>query len=79
MKKGVLYLGEFDVGGMRKGFGISVYPDGSVFEGIFNNDKPNGQGRKTYSDGSQFTGTFLNGKISDTGVLVTPNGDSYKG
>ena len=46
------YLGEFDISGLRKGFGISVYQDGSVYEGDFNNDKPNGMGRKTYDNGS---------------------------
>jgi len=57
----VHYLGEFDsitrfwyfdLSGLRKGFGISVYQDGSVYEGDFNNDKPNGMGRKTYENGS---------------------------
>lgn len=46
----------------RKGFGVAVFEDGKIYEGFWEKDKMEGNGRMTYKNGSQYTGDWLKGK-----------------
>ena len=40
--------------GLRHGFGIQMWPDGSVYEGEWNNDQAHGYGRLVGKNGEMF-------------------------
>jgi hypothetical protein len=56
---GTIYKGEWSFTGKKQGFGIYIKPDGSKYEGMWNNDKIEGIGR--YID--RF-GNYYEGKIN---------------
>lgn len=45
--------------GYKNGIGKQMFDDGSLYIGIFQNNKLNGDGRMVNSDGSVFQGTFV--------------------
>ena len=47
--------------GQREGKGKMQWSDGSLFEGIWRNDKANGQGRMIFADRSIYEGEWVNG------------------
>ena len=66
-------------GSLRWGRGMQVWPDGSVYEGYWENDHTNGHGRKVYGDGSYYIGSWEDGFQSGSGKLALANGDLYEG
>ncbi|CAB9507603.1 Kinesin light chain [Seminavis robusta] len=60
------------------GEGRSVYLDGRVFEGEFNDGKLL-QGRMTYKDASYYDGEWSDNKMHGTGTRVFSDGTTYKG
>jgi len=55
------------------------YPDGSTYEGEFNNDKFHGKGYFTSPDGHTYEGEFNNDKFHGQGTLTYPDGAFYIG
>jgi hypothetical protein len=46
----------------REGRGKQIWPDGSLYEGFWRNDKANGKGRLIHSDGDVYEGDWVNDK-----------------
>ena len=55
-KTGQKFVGTFMQGQMIKGKWI--YPNGTCFEGGFDNNKPKGQGVWSFENGNKVTGTY---------------------
>jgi hypothetical protein len=53
MEDGSKYIGQF-LNGVRSGKGKQVWPDFSLYEGYWENDKTNGRGRLIHSDGDVY-------------------------
>lgn len=67
-----------------QGKGTIIYPDGSSFEGIFNDGQPmDGHGVIVISDGTVFKtvedGKFKNGKLQGKGAIIYSNGTTEMG
>ena len=52
---------------------------GYVYEGNWENDRMEGQGRLSMPDGSVFEGQFQNGKFHGHGVYCWSDGSKYEG
>jgi len=65
-KAAACFDGEF-VQGKKTGFGCMKFRDGSVYEGIWQNNVRNGNGMLTFSNGDVFSGTFSNDKPHGAG------------
>ena len=60
------YIGEWktqkDGKDTRDGWGVRIWPDGSIQEGWFKNDMANGFARLIHADGYRYEGAWLNDK-----------------
>ena len=56
-------------GNCEDGKGLYAYPDGSKYEGEFQNSKPDGEGILTYASGDYYRGYFKNGLKEGKGTL----------
>ena len=52
----------------REGVGIFVTHDGSIYEGLWKNDLPNGKGRKITEYGDYYVGDFKDGYFNGKGI-----------
>ena len=51
------FRGEWLVGEtIRQGKGMQIWPDGSIYEGYWRDDKANGRGRLIHADGDVYSG-----------------------
>ncbi len=71
-------------GGKKSGFGKYTYKSltqspNTIYEGNYQNDLPNGQGKLTFYDGSVYEGNFTNGTRQGQGKHTFANGDVYEG
>jgi hypothetical protein len=70
-KDGSVYVGSFEAG-KRSGRGLLVSFSGNhlafIYEGQFQNDQPQGNGRTVFSNGDWFLGHFLDGKACGMGI-----------
>jgi len=77
------YEGEFkksDDGVLsRCGQGTHTTADGICYQGSWQNDRMNGQGRLQFPSGAVFEGEFVDNKFHGQGVYTWPNGSQYKG
>ena len=65
--------------GSCHGLGKHFYPDGSVYNGDFQNDLPHGWGTLKHADGSLYIGDFQKGYSQGVGTMVYRHGDKYEG
>ncbi|WP_226987401.1 MORN repeat-containing protein [Parachlamydia acanthamoebae] len=70
--------------GLYHGKGILTDQDGSVYQGLFKNNEPNGQGVFRYPErknfpGYTYEGQFRNGKFHGLGTITYTNGKKYVG
>ena len=72
-------MGECIKGDCTNGQGTYTYSDGSVYVGLWKNDKFNGQGTFTYSDGSVYVGQWENSQRYGQGTFTRPSGSKYQG
>ena len=77
---GSRYQGEYD---HQKdnitGRGKLTAADGSVYEGLFRSNKPEGQGTYRLATGDVRSGTFVKGKLSGQGSITYASGIKYSG
>ncbi len=66
-------------GDCRNGTGTFVYPDGSRYEGEWENGKENGFGVCHLADGERYRGEWRDGKRSGKGTCVFSDGKVYSG
>lgn len=59
--------------------GIMEWPDGTVYEGSWKDDKRHGNGTFTWPDGREYTGEWVEGIIEGEGTLAWPDGREYSG
>ena len=76
---GNVYMGAVNNNGVINGYGVGVLPDGTKYEGYWENDKMHGYGLQTYQDGSIYKGNWNGGKRNGYGVEVLKNGEKYEG
>mmetsp|Transcript_11787 Transcript_11787/g.14247 ORF Transcript_11787/g.14247 Transcript_11787/m.14247 type:complete len:954 (+) Transcript_11787:9-2870(+) len=74
---GGTYEGYVDAKGVKSGKGKRVYgpssPDsGDVYEGDFEDDVREGEGKCTFSDGRVYNGTWVNDEPSGQGIITYP-------
>jgi hypothetical protein len=55
------------------------YPDGNIFKGQMDNNKPNGFGFTFKSNGEIYRGGYKNGAAHGNGVLIKTDGSIYQG
>lgn len=56
LENGARFKGEWLVGSeIRQGKGTQTWPDGSMYEGYWSENKANGQGRLIHADGDVYT------------------------
>lgn len=63
----------------RQGQGVMTWPDGSVYEGYWKDNKPDGKGRMVSSKGDIYDGQWLNGMASGQGKFTHRDGTVYEG
>jgi hypothetical protein len=63
----------------REGKNKYTDTDGTIYEGVFVNNKLNGKGTCTYSYGLIIEGIFVNGTLKGKGKMTTLNGTVYEG
>lgn len=52
------YQGKLDANGLKNGHGVQIWPDGSRYEGDWNDDKANGSGTFTHANGEIYQGMW---------------------
>ena len=65
--------------GVKNGYGIREYIDGSYYEGDFSNNLFNGEGRYLLKDGDKYIGGFLNNLRHGKGKYTFSDGSYYIG
>ena len=74
------YKGEWLVGtNIRQGRGMQVWPDGSMYEGYWRDNKANGKGRLIHADGDVYFGMWQEDKAHGKGVYSHLDGARYTG
>jgi hypothetical protein len=74
------YEGQWIVGTqIRCGKGIQVWPDGSLYEGWWLDNKTNGKGRIIHADGDVHEGMWLDDKAHGYGIYYHSDGAVYQG
>jgi hypothetical protein len=63
----------------KKGKSKATYPDGSIYEGEFDNDVYEGQGRLIWKQGYKYTGQWKNGRMEGEGVFKHYDGHVLQG
>ncbi len=66
-------------GDCKTGNGIFAYPDGSKYEGQFENGQPNGWGTFYFVDGEKYIGNFKNGYSHGKGTFYHTDGAETQG
>lgn len=74
------YEGEWTRGSeTRQGKGKQIWPDGSMYEGYWINNKANGKGRLIHADGDVYDGEWKDDKAHGYGVYCHLDGAQYEG
>jgi hypothetical protein len=77
---GMRYRGQADtVSRQMSGKGVLEVGDGSVYEGEFKENRPEGVGVFTYPNGDVYRGSFVNGKLEGKGSILFSNQTRYEG
>ena len=64
---------------IRTGRGKQTWPDGSMYEGWWRDNKANGRGRLIHVDGSMYDGMWLDDKTHGYGIYCHLDGTKYDG
>ena len=68
LQNGSVYWGEWRTdSNVREGRGVQVWPDGSLYEGYWKNNKANFYGRLLHKDGDIYQGSWLDDKAHGVG------------
>ena len=64
---------------IREGKGRQIWPDGSMYEGWWRDNKANGKGRLIHADGDVYDGHWVDDKAHGFGVYCHLDGAKYEG
>ena len=64
---------------VRLGKGMQIWPDGSMYEGWWQDNKANGRGRLIHADGDVYDGEWLDDMAHGFGVYCHLDGAKYEG
>ena len=76
---GSIYKGYVNKNLLRECYGIYYFPNNSIYEGFFKNNKMEGRGRLFCIDGFVYDGEFVNNLFTGFGTLISLDGVIYKG
>lgn len=77
---GTLPLPKGDVfEGVRHGYGVLLWPDGSRYEGEWRENKACGKGKFWHADGDVFEGNWREDKANGYGIYTHRSGSRYEG
>jgi hypothetical protein len=65
--------------GTRHGYGIQIWPNGSVYEGLWREGKAYGSGRFILADGDVYEGEWVDDKAEGYGTYFYKDGTLYEG
>ena len=68
-----------EVGDTMDGYGIRVFPDGTLYAGDFLQGDRDGVGILRWGNGHSYHGQWLNDTAHGCGRYLFPNGDTYTG
>ena len=78
VSKAFKYQGEF-LDGLKQGTGVYVWDNGDRYDGLFNQDKPDGRGKYHFANGDTYEGEVKAGVIIGRGIYATKTGDTFEG
>lgn len=80
LQSGSSYVGEWRKDtNVREGRGVQVWPDGSLYEGYWQDSKANFFGRLLHKDGDIYQGEWLDDKADGFGYYFHQDGSLYRG
>lgn len=80
LENGAKYKGEWNLDtNKRDGRGQQIWADGSLYEGMWKNDKANGLGRLIHADGDVYEGEWKDDKAHGFGKYMHTDGAQYEG
>ena len=80
LENGAHYAGKWLKGKeIRQGEGVQVWPDGSIYEGYWAENKANGKGRLIHANGDVYDGHWKDDKAHGRGKYSHFGGVSYLG
>ena len=79
MENRAIFIGEWNHNNLRHGKGKQIWPDGSMYEGYWDNDRANGKGRLIHANGDAYEGDWKNDKAHGYGFYIHSDGAKYEG
>ena len=77
---GARYTGQWVVNeDVKQGRGTQIWPDGSMYEGYWKNNKAHCKGRLIHSDGDVYDGDWSEDKAHGIGTYSHLDGACYRG
>ncbi|XP_011502548.1 PREDICTED: MORN repeat-containing protein 4, partial [Ceratosolen solmsi marchali] len=76
---GSRYIGDWNNKGLKSGFGSLLLPNGTRYDGSFQNGLYSGLGTITFPDGAKYEGEFMQGWFHGHGVFWRSDGMKYEG
>jgi hypothetical protein len=61
-----------------QGTGVQTWPDGTRYDGQWEDDLPDGAGTYRWAEGRVYTGSYKRGKMYGYGIFTWPSGDRYE-
>lgn len=76
-----IYTGQMlkDSQNIKQGYGIMKWPDGTVYEGLWENNLYNGRGKLYHASGDLYEGEFVDDMAQGFGIYRHANGSKYVG
>ena len=78
LKNQAVYIGEWNLLDQRDGYGMQIWPDGSVYEGYWKNNTLF-KGRLIYENGDAYDGEWYDNKANGKGICYYNDGSVYTG
>jgi hypothetical protein len=73
------YEGKINRAGLKDGYGIYRWIDGSIYKGKYQDDLRHGKGRFLWSNGEGYEGDYIKDERTGKGVYNWPDGSYYEG
>jgi len=80
-EESAIYSGQMlrDSSNVKQGYGIMRWPDGTVYEGLWDNNLYNGRGKLYHASGDLYEGEFVDDMAQGFGIYKHANGSKYVG